>query len=156
MGLDMYLRGKRFLSSYFNKGDDKIAAHIQKMFPELASIAGRHGDTSPVSEVSIQAVYWRKANAIHKWFVDNVQGGEDDCDNYGVSRDQLEELRTLCGSVIEDHALASTLLPSASGFFFGSTDYDEHYFKDIEYTHKELTKVLALPRSWEFEYHSSW
>ena len=26
-----------------------------------------------------QIASWRKANAIHKWFVDNVQDGVDDC-----------------------------------------------------------------------------
>ena len=30
--------------------------------------------------------YWRKANQIHKWFVDNVQGGIDDCRPYPVSQ----------------------------------------------------------------------
>ena len=43
-----------------------------------------------------EVMYWRKANAIHKWFVDNVQGGEDDCREYPVSNDQLIELRDTC------------------------------------------------------------
>ena len=38
------------------------------------------------------AGYWRKANAIHRWFVENVQDGEDNCGEYKVERKQLEEL----------------------------------------------------------------
>ena len=40
--------------------------------------------------------YWRKANAIHKWFVDNIQDGEDDCGYYEVAPEYLEELLNIC------------------------------------------------------------
>lgn len=43
-----------------------------------------------------EVAYWRKANAIHKWFVDNVQDGKDDCREYDVDLDNLEELRGTC------------------------------------------------------------
>ncbi len=45
--------------------------------------------------------YWRKENHIHKWFVDNVQDGNDNCDMYIVSREQLEALRDVCKKVLE-------------------------------------------------------
>ena len=32
-----------------------------------------------LSYIDEEVGYWRKANAIHKWFVDNVQDGNDDC-----------------------------------------------------------------------------
>jgi|1186.fasta_scaffold611083_1 hypothetical protein len=38
------------------------------------------------------AGYWRKANPVHRWFVENVQHGEDDCRKYYVSRAQPEAL----------------------------------------------------------------
>jgi hypothetical protein len=44
--------------------------------------------------------YWRKANQIHNWFVENVQDGNDDCKDYYVSRKQLEELRDTCKAVL--------------------------------------------------------
>lgn len=40
----------------------------------------------------LEVGYWRKANQIHRWFVENVQGGKDDCKSYEVSRAQLGEL----------------------------------------------------------------
>lgn len=43
--------------------------------------------------------YWRKANAIHNWFVENVQNGEDDCWSYAVTKEQIEELLELCKEV---------------------------------------------------------
>jgi hypothetical protein len=44
--------------------------------------------------------YWRKANAIHNWFVQNVQNGVDDCDIYLVTREQLEQLKEACEMVL--------------------------------------------------------
>jgi hypothetical protein len=156
MGLDMYLTGKRYMSRHFNEGDDKIMETIAEQFPELKGRSGRWGDNSPVKEVSIEAGYWRKANAIHDWFVRNVQGGEDNCAPYYVSRDHLMNLKDTCSQVLADRTLASELLPTTSGFFFGSTDYNEWYFKDLEQTIQIIDDVLTLPKSWEFEYRSSW
>lgn len=51
------------------------------------------------------AIYWRKANAIHKWFVDNVQYGNDDCGTYGVEVEQLKELRKVCKKILNSTRL---------------------------------------------------
>ena len=156
MGLDMYLTGKRYISKHFNEGDTERAEAIQKLFPELAGKGGRWGDASCVKEVQIEAGYWRKANQIHQWFVDNVQGGEDECRPHYVSREDLQTLKETCEAVLADRSKASELLPTASGFFFGGTDYDDWYFQDLEATIKIIDDCLSLPNSWEFEYRSSW
>ena len=156
MGLDMYLNAKRYMSKYFNEEDGKKAAEIAEQFPELAKLRGRFGDDSPVKEIHVEAGYWRKANAIHKWFVDNVQGGDDNCGNYYVAREQLEELKKLCEQVLQFRHLASDKLPPAQGFFFGSDKVDEYYFQDLEQTVQIINDCLELPQGWEFEYHSSW
>lgn len=44
--------------------------------------------------------YWRKANHIHHWFVDNVQKGVDDCGIYVVHPVQLIDLLELCCKVL--------------------------------------------------------
>lgn len=80
MGLDMYLNAKRFLWH----SESELADKLTENFPELGG--------AKVKEVIAEAMYWRKSNAIHKWFVDNVQNGEDDCGNYDVSREQLQAL----------------------------------------------------------------
>ena len=51
--------------------------------------------------------YWRKANHIHQWFVENVQGGVDDCKEYYASRKQLKKLLDTVNAVLQ----ASRLVP---------------------------------------------
>ena len=102
--------------------------------------------------------YWRKANQIHKWFVDNVQNGIDECDAYIVTKEKLEELLHNTNEVLNDNSLCEKLIPSQGGFFFGSTNYDEYYFEDLKLTKEILEKVL---KETDFEtevifYRSSW
>lgn len=156
MGLDMYLSGKRYMTKIFNKEDEARMLAIQAQFPELAGRKGRWGDASPVKEVSIELGYWRKANHIHNWFVKNVQGGKDECQPHYVSREHLKELRSICEQVLENNELASTLLPTTPGFFFGGTDYDEYYFEECRDTIEFIDSAMELPTSWDFEYRSSW
>jgi hypothetical protein len=143
MGLDMYLNAKRFLWS----SEGEMAEKVAELFPE---IGGRR-----VKEVIVEAMYWRKANAIHKWFVDNVQDGTDDCGNYYVGRDKLEELRQLILEALDKKD--ASLLPPQAGFFFGSDKVDNYYWEDLRQTETSLGKVLEdFPSGWDFEYHSSW
>jgi hypothetical protein len=51
--------------------------------------------------------------------------------------------------------MASELLPSQSGFFFGNTEYDEYYFGDLIQTIEIIEDCLSDDDA-EFEYHSSW
>jgi len=106
--------------------------------------------------VEVTAAYWRKSNQIHKWFVDNVQGGEDDCGNYYVSKDKLKELRETCRQAL--FAKDPSLLPPQAGFFFGSYDIDEWYWEDIKRTIKKLDRLFELPDfdQLSFYYTSSW
>ena len=156
MGLDMYLVGKRYLLG-FDKDDQKISNDISEMFPELKNLPNRFGSASPVKQIEVEVGYWRKANAVHDWFVKNVQDGEDDCGYYHVSREQLKKLRDLCQQVLAERERAHELLPTTVGFFFGSTDYDEWYFNGLESTIEIIDSALALPaHMWDLEYHSSW
>lgn len=60
--------------------------------------------------------YWRKANAIHKWFVDNVQKGEDDCGRYEVSKENLEELLNDCYTVLGQSELVEKEVMQVVGY----------------------------------------
>jgi hypothetical protein len=60
------------------------------------------------------------------------------------------------GNLMENSSVAAELLPSASGFFFGSTDYDEYYLQDIENTIEIIENVLADKEPSDIYYHSSW
>jgi hypothetical protein len=86
-----------------------------------------------------------------------VQEGEDDCKEYYVSREKLEELKNLCEQVLANRSLAAELLPSISGFFFGGTEYDDWYFSDLELTVEIVNDTLLLSeKDWNFYYQSSW
>lgn len=89
-----------------------------------------------------ELMYWRKANAIHRWFVENVQGGEDNCEPHLVTLKQLRELRTICYDILATPNAASELLPTQSGFFFGPTEYDEYYYHDLKVTAKALDEFF--------------
>lgn len=136
MGLDMYLRRKKYIGAHWEHRNVKGSIDI--------SINGHKCNIAfdKISEITEQFGYWRKANAIHKWFVDNVQDGVDDCKEYYVDEDDLKRLLDTCKKVKENHDLASELLPTTRGFFFGSVEYDEYYFMDIDETIEILEKAL--------------
>ena len=88
-------------------------------------------------------MYWRKSNQIHQWFVQNVQGGKDNCEEYSVSLDQLKLLSKTIEPALVSTAAATELLPTAEGFFFGSQEYDEYYFEDLKNTKEQIDKIIA-------------
>jgi hypothetical protein len=154
MGLDMYLSAKKYMSQYFDESDVERIEKINDIFGVTGIEDGNYG----AQEVTFRVAYWRKANAIHDWFVQNVQGGVDECQEAWVSREQLQELITICEQVLADMSKAEQLLPTRSGFFFGGTDYDEFYKQDLEYTVERLKKILGDPalQKMDFYYQSSW
>ena len=127
MGLDMYLYRK----SYVHSGDYYNSEQKEEI---QMTRGGKEVDTSKIRFIVEEVGYWRKANHIHKWFVENVQKEVDDCGEYKVEEDQLANLLETCKEILEDGNKAPELLPTTSGFFFGATDYDEYYFDDIQNT----------------------
>lgn len=62
------------------------------------------------------------------------------------------------GLVIENPATAMVYLPTCSGFFYGSTEYDEYYYNDVKETVDIIEKVLS-ETDFEHEivmYQASW
>jgi hypothetical protein len=102
-------------------------------------------------------IYWRKANQIHRWFVENVQNDVDDCATYKVTKEQLLMLYDDCKEVMKqkNQSISEKILPTTSGFFFGSVDYDQDYYNDIQYTIDLLEKILK-ERKKIYYYFSSW
>lgn len=186
----MYLRAEKFVSRRETVGvikepdGDSIAADLIApgmavmeigsapnpdlgVYDQIVNLIGVDadllGEESPFLELKFTVGYWRKANAIHAWFVSNVQGGEDECRTHPVSREELKKLRESCLRVLagfkdETHgrAVAEEHLPTQEGFFFGVTEYSEWYVQDLEDTVRQIDRVLKLPDDWSFEYQSSW
>ena len=152
MGLDSYLKAEKFVSGY--DFDPKQKEANLKIKEALGFTEEDYPESSLT--VSITVGYWRKANAIHAWFVDNCQGGVDECQNTLLSPNDLGRLLDVCKEAIETKN--ASLLQPRSGFFFGSTDVDEYYWEDIQNTIDILTKVLNDPKlkGCDFYYQSSW
>lgn len=60
------------------------------------------------------------------------------------------------GQVLADPAVAQELLPTASGFFFGGSEYDSYYYDDLKSTVAQIDRVLGMPEDFYFEYRASW
>ncbi len=151
MGLDMYLSKKTYVKQWDHQSpEEQYEVVVTKGGKPVDGIKAKR-----VKYIEEEVGYWRKANQIHRWFVENVQRGEDNCGEYYVSKDDLETLLDLCEKVKADHSLADELLPSVSGFFFGGTEYDEWYFNDIDNTIEILKEALDDMRG-DYYYSSSW
>lgn len=153
MGLDMFFYGKWHTFDSKDERNQKLQQTVENLF----SVSGNN----PVTTVEVEFMYWRKANAIHKWFVDNIQDGVDECQESYVDPNDLYPLKTICETILADNSQSDKLLPTKEGFFFGSTQYDDYYIEDIEQTHKFLSDFLNKYENkqfegWTFYYRSSW
>jgi len=99
MGLDMYLEAEKYLSgwSHAKPAEKKLQADVLR----AAGLSGFRCDDSPSASLEVTVAYWRKASAIHRWFVEKVQEGRDECQKSEVDRDQLRELVNDCRAVLD-------------------------------------------------------
>lgn len=62
----------------------------------------------PWYRIMDQVGYWRKANQIHNWFVENIQGGIDDCNYHREVRESdLRDLLDVCERVLASCEMVS-------------------------------------------------
>lgn len=181
MGLDMYLESfkktndlselvtltqledfyMKYDNTYYSEGTREEAKEKAKQFLKDNNINNNfelRGKIISWLTPFKAEIYWRKANAIHIWFVENVQNSEDDCNKYEVSKEQIKALLILCDAVLKDNLKAKDLLPTQGGFFFGGIEYDEWYFEELQETSDNIKKLL---KEFDFEnrqliYCSSW
>jgi hypothetical protein len=104
-----------------------------------------------------EVAYWRKANAIHGWFMKLTD--VDDCSPVRVDKSALIELRDDCKKVLDEGTIetAQELLPPTPGFFFGGVEIDEYYWDSIRITYENLNEIIDnSTEDQEFEYCASW
>ena len=166
MGLDMYLNARKYINkvgNWDNVNLDSSRPYAGAESREYRDVinAANMWDIENVqepygAEVQVNVAYWRKANQIHNWFVENVQDGEDNCQEYFVSHEKLKKLLEIAREAY-DHRDPQLLEPT-EGFFFGSTDIDEGYWWDINNTIKQLERITNLEEfdKLAFYYQSSW
>jgi hypothetical protein len=181
MGLDMYLTKKTYVQVWEHQNpEERFEVVVKKGGVTYPNIKPER-----VKYVEEEVMYWRKFNALHNWFVENVQNGVDECQTSYVDREQIEELVNVLRQVkhslekspkgvvevvggwkdgkeykvpievFEDTSVCEELLPTASGFFFGGTEYDEYYFEQVKETLQVLEEELERGSN-DFYYHASW
>lgn len=156
--------------SFFNQ-DVSVSEEVRN---ELESLKQKYPDKEtfqksgePVENKDFE-FYWRKANHIHAYFVNNVQDGVDDQEAYEVTEETLLDLKSKLETAIslyestelsesdKKESLSDTL-PCQSGFFFGGNSYDQYYHSDNKDTLDYVNRVL---NEMDFEKHmlfySSW
>lgn len=159
----MYLNRKHYVENWSHQTDDN-QVHINiktKTGLPLPAIINKN-----ITYIIEEAMYWRKANAIHNWFVNNVQAGIDDCGTYTVTEEQIQELIDVCDYELkhQNNSGGSNKglgLTPTIGFFFGSTEKDEYFYDEIKETKDTLTKLLELDKlslkyTPDYTYRSSW
>ena len=102
-----------------------------------------------------ELLYWRKFNAIHKWFCDNCEVIEVNI-GYIVTRENLMELMKVLQDVAIKPERAKELLPTQEGCFFGGTDYDDWYFEYVKGTIPDIFEVLQDHKDEKFIYVGNW
>lgn len=153
MGLDMYLYKKHYVKNWGWMDDhEKHTISVKKGNKKLDRIK-----PDRICYVVEEVMEWRKFNALHKWFVDNVQEGVDDCKEYFVDEPDLKMLLETLTYVYENKDTAQTILPTAQGFFFGSDEIDDYYWEEVKSTIIQLEDLLDEDnKDTSFYYRSSW
>ena len=177
MGLDMFLDYRRNLGGI----PETIQRAMRKQafidaYPSLAEHYIEKGTLDKVIDARISKgepygeslMYWRKANAIHKFFVDTCADGIDESQPIEVPIDVLADLLGRCETILAsgpnddeliiDEDIANELLPTHDGFFFGSTDYDDWYIEDLKATTRAIKPIVDHPELYPdpIIYQASW
>lgn len=120
MGLDMYLLKRK----KFREGNNAYNELTKKLLSE-------------------EVMYWRKANQIRSWIVNNTIYEEKwNDEEVELTKETLEKLKADCETVMDDPSKAQKIFPTSTGFFFGSTDYGEWYFNELEFTATVIGHIL--------------
>lgn len=111
-----------------------------------------------VDEEGQEIFYWRKFNALHSYFVKHLQDGVDECQrSRQIKKEDAEQILFILENIKEFPLSAQVYMPTSSGFFFGSTSYDEYFHSDVEKSIPIFQDMLErIERGDKLYYQSSW
>lgn len=102
-----------------------------------------------------QIGYWRKFNALHNYIVKEFANGEDVCQEIELDEDGILQILEVLKQVTNNKTLAKELLPTGSGFFFGSLEYDKWYFEKVEYSISVFEKAFNFIKGKTLDYNKA-
>lgn len=145
MGLDMFLYKEVYIGSQY----EHRKINIEEINLTAKNVKKKLSCKN-LESIRYSVGYWRKANHIHKWFVDNVQDGKDDCKYYPFDKEKLLELKIVCEKVlaIRDEIIAANKPkePDETNY-----KYNERILKDVSKGKmEELKKLLPTVEGFFF------
>ena len=95
-----------------------------------------------------EVAYWRKQNMLHHFILE--QTGADpnmNCTYVEVPYEVLYEFIGRANDILKARGhnrefLAKKLLPTHSGFFFGSTEYDKWYYESLKSIRADFRSII--------------
>ena len=105
-----------------------------------------------------QVAYWRKFNALHRWFVIHVQDGVDECQkSRDLTKDDISNILYVLKEIEKNPLTAPEMLPTSDGFFFGDTEYGSWFMRDVVDSIPVFERMLEqIEYGNKLHYHSSW
>ena len=140
MGLDMYLTKKTYVLNWNHTKPENRHSIIVLKGGNLTGIKSER-----VQYIEELVAQWRKANAIHRWFVENVQDGKDECQESYVSTEQLQTLLTTVESVL--NAIKVTDGDAHNGTAWDQNGRTEEYEPGRIITNPEVAHTLLPTKS---------
>lgn len=145
MGLDMYLSKKFYL---WREKRDKL---------KISGIKELEGQE--VKELVMDAGYWRKANAIHNWFVEELAEGEDyNGHDLLVSKEDMQKLLDVVNKVLDASVLVKGKIQNGSRSYTndkGEYVSNEPIMEDGEYIKDPSVAKELLPTTEGFFFGST-
>lgn len=94
----------------------------------------------------VSDAYFRKVNFIYEFFEEDIN---HDNELALVNAEDIQRLINVCKDTLDAHkkndaegmAYAMANLPTRSGFFFGSTEYDDWYWNDVKDCIKQMKQL---------------
>ena len=154
---DVYFRKANFVYRYFQPYLENEECIVTKdMVTELIDRCNK-----VLATVNTEKMFRKNGTLVRDFFFKFRYG--EDYTNITIGRKteeekRIEEFRKECGLRTQEFKdTAEDLLPTQSGFFFGSTDYDEWYVYDVMSCKHQFEKLLKNWKDDEVVYNiMSW
>lgn len=117
MGLDMYLEGRKFLPTNWNRTEEGFR----------------------VKEVTVELGYWRKHPNLHGYIVETFAEGRDECQDIELSAENIEQIIAA--------VKAKELPHTTGFFFGASEGTQEEIDEDVAIFEKALAWLRSFERS---------
>ena len=135
MGLDMYvnIRHKNTQSKLeaYEAWEYKYSYEEFQLLTEEQKEEYRNSEPEYDNDMfGKELMYWRKANQIHNWFVQNCQNGVDDCGRYAITVADLMKLKELCEKILTMTNVKQELRPTYPN---GWSSEPVHEMQDVRF-----------------------